>query len=95
MSASAPPPTGFDHERMVSWKIVPTRYVALIANCSCKGVTWTGCSKGHILRGMQKVEGVYGYTRDLARFGDLMDKAAAAMRKVRAFESETMGQIFK
>jgi hypothetical protein len=98
MKTEEPTPTPryirFDHDRKIRWKAVPVSYVAMIANRSCKGADWTGSNKGDIIDGFEKVKN-WGYTVDRDRFGELMDKAAKAMKKVRAFEDETMGQIFK
>ena len=65
-----------------------------IANRSCRGADWTGSNKGDIIDGFeQNTHKSYGIDREC--FGQLMDKAVTAMKKVRAFEDETMGQIFR
>lgn len=84
----------FDSDRKTRWKIVPVYYVVQIANRSCRGADWTGSNKGDIIDGFEhNSHKSYGIDRE--RFGELMDSAVTAMKRVRAFENETMGQIFK
>lgn len=84
----------FAHDRVVRWKIVPTKHVVLIANHASRGADWGGSNKGDILDSFEQVEH-HGYAVDRERFGELMDKAVTAMKKVRQFEDATMGAIFK
>ncbi len=94
MSQPTPRFIRYDRDRRARWKIVPAKYVVMIANRSTKGADWTGCPKNHILDEFERVE-EHGHVVDRERFGELMDKAVKAAKKVRKFEEETMGEIFK
>ena len=85
----------YDHDRKQRWKIVPVWYVVRIANRSTKGADWAGCPKNHIIGEFEKSDAHQSHKIDRDLFGSLMDKATTAMRKVRRFQDETMGQIFK
>jgi hypothetical protein len=84
----------FDSDRKARWKIVPVKYVSMIANRSSKGIDWNKSNKRDIIDGFECTVR-HDCPLDTDRFGELMDKAVKAMKKVRTFEEETVGQIFK
>jgi hypothetical protein len=94
MSTPTPRYIRFDRDRKARWKVIPVKYVSMIANRSSKGIDWNGSNKNDIL---DSFEHTVRHGCDLYPdlFGELMDKAVVAMKKVRKFEDETMGAVFK
>jgi hypothetical protein len=91
MKADSLAPYRFTYMQKSRWKAVDSASVARIANASCPGASFNGCSKSDVYESLQREQ--KGYRINRKKFENLMDEAATILPPLRRQLFAAVGKL--